>query len=214
MAVLPGQYFDAETGLHQNWHRDYDPSVGRYMQSDPIGLKGGSNTYAYANSNPCKYIDRSGLWSGADAFLAGYFFSGMGGHVDISAWCDDYLADVTIQSETAVLKREVDRKAKDLVEIKGKTVFSITKGGWQYVTSIYSFGAGNTHKQTANCVAEGDGCCVTVDCKLQYEAWDIFKDPVDLCQAHGICDGIQNVGGIPFSFGLSCAGRYGTGACK
>ena len=36
---LPGQYFDKETGLHQNWHRDYMPMIGRYPQTDPLGLK-------------------------------------------------------------------------------------------------------------------------------------------------------------------------------
>jgi RHS repeat-associated protein len=58
---FPGQYADAETGLNYNFFRDYDPSVGRYVESDPIGLKGGVNTYSYGRENPLPYIDPFGL---------------------------------------------------------------------------------------------------------------------------------------------------------
>ncbi|MDZ7662429.1 RHS repeat-associated core domain-containing protein [Thiohalophilus sp.] len=58
---FPGQYYDHETGLHYNYYRYYDPSTGRYMTSDPIGLEGGLNTYGYAMHNPNKYFDLYGL---------------------------------------------------------------------------------------------------------------------------------------------------------
>jgi len=58
---FPGQWADAETNLNYNYFRDYDPTLGRYIQSDPIGLRGGLNTFGYVGGNPVNYTDPKGL---------------------------------------------------------------------------------------------------------------------------------------------------------
>jgi len=78
---LPGQYYMAETGLNQNYFRDYDPAVGRYLESDPIGLKGGINSYAYVYNSPTSKIDSLGLygWGNVLQFYNHYCFGGGSG---------------------------------------------------------------------------------------------------------------------------------------
>jgi RHS repeat-associated protein len=79
---LPRVAYDEHSDLIYNYYRDYDPQTGRYVQSDPIGLNGGVNTYAYAISNPLSGIDPAGLavtWTGSVYSLGATV--GIGGQV-------------------------------------------------------------------------------------------------------------------------------------
>ncbi len=58
---FPGQMFEAYSALNYNYFRDYEPNTGRYVQSDPIGLEGGLNTYGYVGGNPLRFVDPLGL---------------------------------------------------------------------------------------------------------------------------------------------------------
>jgi RHS repeat-associated protein len=74
---FPGQQHDANTGLHYNYFRDYDPATGRYLETDPIGLAGGTNLYVYVGGNPVNAVDSTGeIWN---LIIGG----GIGGAVDL-----------------------------------------------------------------------------------------------------------------------------------
>lgn len=96
---FPGQRYDAPSGLNYNYFRDYEPAMGRYSQSDPIGLRGGISTYAYVGSNPLLFTDSLGLekdpvclavctvTGGVGFGAAGYFSGGAAGGVGGGLLC-------------------------------------------------------------------------------------------------------------------------------
>ena len=87
---FPGQRFEQLTGLHYNYFRDYDPSLGRYIQSDPVGLNGGMNGYLYAKANPYKYIDPTGEVAIADDVVLLLLLAG----ACVATDCIDTLAEI------------------------------------------------------------------------------------------------------------------------
>jgi RHS repeat-associated protein len=64
---FPGQYFDAETGLHQNNRRNYDPQIGAYLEQDPYGVWAGANRYYYGGGAPLRLTDPMGMLTWEDA---------------------------------------------------------------------------------------------------------------------------------------------------
>lgn len=89
---FPGQWFQSENGLHQNWMREYDPTTGRYIQADPLGLVDGASVYGYAGQNPNRYTDPTGefipAWAAAAAAAAGGMINvGIGYTID-QIWGD------------------------------------------------------------------------------------------------------------------------------
>ncbi len=92
---FPGQYFDSETGLNYNYFRDYESSTGRYIESDPIGLAGGADTYSYTGANPLLAIDMRGtdFWVDNGTSVAGLHQSVCVGKPWKANFCISYGAD-------------------------------------------------------------------------------------------------------------------------
>jgi RHS repeat-associated protein len=110
IGILPGQYWDEETGLHYNFQRYYDPEFGRYLSNDPAGLKGGQNKYRYARNNPLHRIDPYGLvdlnlfnsvvnhdiYTYASSVKSPHNTYTIGGHADADGIIDQFGFDIPV----------------------------------------------------------------------------------------------------------------------
>jgi RHS repeat-associated protein len=83
---LPGQYFDAETGLHDNFHRTYDPASGRYLQPDPLGYPNGPDAFVYAGGDPINKTDSKGLYEEDVHYYLTYYLALTAGLTERQSW--------------------------------------------------------------------------------------------------------------------------------
>jgi RHS repeat-associated protein len=109
---FPGQWYDANTGLHYNYFRDYDPMTGRYLETDPIGLDGGINPYVYVGGNPVNAGDPTGeFWNfvvgGATGALSGYAIAKLTGD-ECYDW-HDALTDAALGATGAGLLSKLNK---------------------------------------------------------------------------------------------------------
>lgn len=107
---FPGQYYDAETGLNYNYFRDYNPVIGKYIQADPIGLKGGLNVYVYAANNSVIASDPLGLF--CFSFITDQKITCSNFRWEIGEWKDQFMPPTSLKPKDLV--KDI---LKDLLEI-------------------------------------------------------------------------------------------------
>jgi RHS repeat-associated protein len=212
--LYTGREHDVAAMLIYYRARWFDSRQGRFMSEDPIGFNGGLNVYTYVDNNPLSYVDKYGLFSSVDRVLVQHFYFGQGRYKDISAWCNDYLADEAVQGLMRTVKNDVRTQLGSRIASGQPSKIRLHGQRTLYITTVFSFGVGIFHFYSVECDMSGDGCCANADCIIRFSAEDVFQDPLDLHQRLGIPIPYSEVGGRPFGFGLRCRDRFSVKICN
>jgi RHS repeat-associated protein len=156
---FPGQWFQSESGLHQNWMRDYDPTTGRYLQADPLGLIDGANVYGYVRQNPGRYVDPRGEFGVLGALL------GAGGSLGLQFGINLIYGEMNFWDAV---------KCVDLVAVTNSAIIGASgfgplglAGKRQFGAAFAWWGIGNQVNRAAPNIDIGDIVGESCDCQIK-----------------------------------------------